>query len=818
MRCLFPRLAPFRWPQAIAPLSWRKRPLEGYVDVIEELDVRRRVNVLYPNPQSLFDGLHVGFVNVAAGNLSFRRRDLVARASGPVVFARVHDSRIEANGDFGRGWRLSLAEELIRMGKYLVYIDRSGARHRFKDVADGSGGYTADPPTPRHAGTRITFSDGTAVLREAADAIRTFEPADAEGARYRIARVESGSRRADFVYANGVLDAVVHDGRTLFDIDRDDDGAGKISAVTDDRGRTVRYSYARGLLKDVIDLAGNLWWHEYDDAGRLTAAIGANRQPYLRVRYDERGRVVDSRTGREYAYSYRRNGTTVTEGSGQRHEFGHDDGATVRLTSSNGTAWRLHLDADHRVRKLEKPDGAVAFTYTPNGRVASIVETMAGVAVRREYAYDAQGRLVSVDRASDARIDVDYASSHVRLSGSNGYDFAYKLSRDGQVEYLQDGDARFDVDRNLEGDLTALRSNGRSVRLSRDRSGRIVATEYPDGSVNRYLYDALGNRRLVEYGARGAVRYRHDAAGNIFEVEVTELDGTTKRQSVTVGDMNRVERVAYEGAHTLRVDYDAMGRPVRFDTGTAKVTAEYTHAGRLRRLNADAANEVVHFGDHGLPVGSATEADRLRSVLSRDGGVDAHPDYGAVAFAETTFEPVPRDPVEVGVPGLAAARALAALAKPLFAGDAQPGMADFEKPSNPVFQPAEYRATNCCMPFNGEYCTPLGYGSGGGGIVFPHRMRIQAQIGKELLAASNQHSKVPIPMTDCLLVLNSVRSGVKPKDGRRLKKFFAQVERRIRTCGVSGCTPAHTRSFPPNAGRNGYHADFEVHAGVVCVP
>lgn len=66
------------------------------------------------NPQSIFDGLHVGFVNVGAGNLSFKRHDLVVRVGGvPVYFSRVYDSRSRGNTDFGDGWRLAVAEELF---------------------------------------------------------------------------------------------------------------------------------------------------------------------------------------------------------------------------------------------------------------------------------------------------------------------------------------------------------------------------------------------------------------------------------------------------------------------------------------------------------------------------------------------------------------------------------------------------------------------------------------------------------------------------------------------------------------------------------
>ncbi len=36
------------------------------------------------------------------------------------------------------------------------------------------------------------------------------------------------------------------------------------------------------------------------------------------------------------------------------------------------------------------------------------------------------------------------------------------------------------------------------------------------------------------------------------------------------------------------------------------------------------------------------------------------------------------------------------------------------RPSNPVFQPAEYRSTNCCVPYSGETCGPDGPGGPAG--------------------------------------------------------------------------------------------------------
>ena len=70
------------------------KALSFYADLVTETELRRRVNVLYPNPQSLLDGLQVGYVGVRHGNLTFRRRDLVAGPGELAYFSRVYDSRI----------------------------------------------------------------------------------------------------------------------------------------------------------------------------------------------------------------------------------------------------------------------------------------------------------------------------------------------------------------------------------------------------------------------------------------------------------------------------------------------------------------------------------------------------------------------------------------------------------------------------------------------------------------------------------------------------------------------------------------------------
>ena len=221
---------------------------EPYLALIEEVDVRRRVNVLYPNPQSIFDGLQVGFVNVGTGNLTFLRRDIVVDSEEPLVFGRVYDSRIVRNPDFGKGWRLSLVEELRFDDTGVVYVDASGTRYRFKDT---DAGYVQSPATPSHAGTLIVRDGNRARLTDGTGVIRYFDLQPSRSTFLIESLKTNSGHETRFRYrGDGLLHKIRRAGSDVLVITRN--GSGRVWSVTDEHDRRVRYSYTdNGQLKDV---------------------------------------------------------------------------------------------------------------------------------------------------------------------------------------------------------------------------------------------------------------------------------------------------------------------------------------------------------------------------------------------------------------------------------------------------------------------------------------------------------------------------------------------------------------------------------------
>ena len=489
-----------------------------------------RASVPPPNPQSPFDGLRAGFVNASSGNLTFRRRDIVARAQGPVAFARVHDSRIAANADFGPGWRLSLAEEPLADGDAVTHVDGSGARQGF---AWGAAGHAASPPTPRREGTRLTFEDvGGARVATLVDgeATRTFERAGGTGTRWAVRTVATRARTLEFAWEGGRLASVSHGGATLFEIDRDADG--RIARVRDGHGRSVSYAYdADGRLETVRDLAGSDWNHRYRDDGLLVAAVDPEGRTCLAVEHDDAGRVARaSADGRVHACAYGPDATAVTEGTGERHTLLRGaSGVTVGVSSTTGASWTATLDASNRVSTLALPGRAVAYAYDGEGRVETVAETTPdGTTTTRSFEHDGRGRLVSATGGPDP-VTVTYAGNGVHvLTGSEAFEHETD-DRGRVVSVRRGGEPEIRVGRDRAGNVVEISQGHRNARFGRDELGRIADAAFADGSSVRHSHDELGNLRLAERGDGSSVAYEHDAAGTMAAMEETGREGTVRR-------------------------------------------------------------------------------------------------------------------------------------------------------------------------------------------------------------------------------------------------------------------------------------------------
>ena len=671
--------------------------IEDYVALVAELELRRRVNVLFPNPQSLFDGFQVGFVNVGSGNLTFIRRDLVVAAQdGPLVFSRIYDSRIKENGEFGRGWRLNLLEELrFDEDGSLVYVDGSGSHYRF----DGTGTlYRPVVNVAETQGASISLQGELAVLNLGQSGrILTFKQMPGKPS-LQLTRVDlKPGKTFEYAYSSGKLTEVTERGATLLKIKRNSDG--KVESVTDRHHRTVQYRYsAEGLLTDVRDVAGDWWLHEYATSGVLAGLVGGNGKLVLNAYYDIGGRVSEIHSGRLFQFKYHGHRTVVSDGSGQTHTFAQNEqGATTSWRSSSGRYWELVFDDDNLVRTLIQPNMHKTYEYDEAG---SVIETREG-SNALIFDYDRQGRLVGrTGSFGDSTLSVSYHGDSTLVRSVNET-FEFDQSR-GLVSSVKDDTGRIDVERNRQGYVTGMHDGQRPIRFERNDRQQIVATHYAGGFVSRYRYDLLGNRIGVDHSLGSSVRYRHDRTGNIVEITVSNADGAVKSQRIEIGEMNRVEQVIYgDESRPMRMTYDGLGRPTVIQLTKDTIDISYLEGGEsieLRSRNTGQSWRRLIPSDHAEISADRNQVLRTISGASDQGGHRMH------RFDELTFAVEDVSPLELKVPGWVNARATLSLASALLSTDDLTATTEFEKPSNPIFQPPEYRSTNCCIPCSVNHC------------------------------------------------------------------------------------------------------------------
>ena len=623
---------------------------------------------VHPNPQSILDGLRVGFVNVSSGNLTFERRDIVVPGRQRVTFARIYDSRIGNNADFGPGWRLSLDEEIVVDDEGALYVDRVGASYRFRRAGDTH--LVPDPMVPGHSGTRLEFSGQSATLVLGDGRIKLFERLHKEHARWSLRRIET--RNGDWI-------AISHrDGRleTVFDGDGEilrvvRDANGRISSVADRHGRNVRYNYDGPRLAQVRDYGGNHWSHDYDASNRLVSALNVDGEAYLRVGYDETGRVAWSDAEAKFAFDYRPDRTFAKNRvTGERQVFERiPTGAVIGFSSTTGIAWRLSLDATGRVTKLGMSEGAarliddgphafrpdgmsirdgelegvwarvVRFSHSASG--TTVTETMSAAGrEQRNYEYDDEGRLKGMRSSTGGipTLHIDYTDGTSLRTGWDQSDtvFQFRAARDGTLVLVGNGRMQIEIAHDRQGDVVAFHSGTRSVLFERNQLGRVVETRHVDGSITRYFLNSLGYRTLSEYGNGAWRRVAVDPAGTVVAFESADAHG--RRHSIT--------------AHT----------------GTGIRTVELSE------------RQLDHYEQFRVLTGEQSRA--------------VQPNYGVVSFNSDNFAPDLRDPLVVGVAGLDEALALAPVAAELLARPMGPLRAALESPAGPMFRPAEYGPSN----------------------------------------------------------------------------------------------------------------------------
>ena len=498
-------------------------------------------------------------------------------------------------------------------GRKTTQVDRAGHTTQFR--YDDAG---------RRAET--IYADGSTVLAAYDAAARVTSTTDERGnttaygydaANHRVRVTDALNHSVHFTYdANGSVSTIqdplgksygfVYDAtnrRTRVDFPDGTtrssayDALGRVTSETDQAGKTTQYGYdARGRLASVTDALGQVTRYAYDEIGSLVSQTDAAGKTTA-FQADRRGlvtaRILPLGQSETFGYDLARNRVSRTDFNEKTTAYGYD--ALNRL-----------------VRRTPDPslgESQITFTYTPNGRRATMVDGSGTTT----YSYDERDRVLSAATPQGTlSYTYDARGNLLRVRSFNANGMAVDYAYDAANRLISATDNR------LSPGVTTYEY---------DAAGNVVANTAPNGVKTSYSYDEVN--RLVDVAiGRGATTlgsfaYELGPAGN--RVGVTELGGRRVTYGYDAIYRLTAETIASDSLPanngTIGYTYDAVGNRLTRASSVAPVpstTYTYDANDRLTSHTYDANGNTIAADGHMF---AYDFEDRIKSV-----------DSGAIGF------------------------------------------------------------------------------------------------------------------------------------------------------------------------------------------
>ena len=371
-------------------------------------------------------------------------------------------------------------------------------------------------------------------------------------------------------------------------------------------GRRIRIEWKGELLSAVTDAKGQRFEYEHDSAGRVVKCRcpdGETEHVYtargelaeikgpdavIRLGYDHRGLcTTEDQDGMVLVREFDELGRTVkleAAGDETHYEWSPDDDLMALSRGPLRVTFQRDALGNELSRNLPGA-GVFAQTYDVMGRLLSQSFTphqrssQAGV-IARSYAYDALGKIASIDDSLRGRTGFLYDAngSVVAALRQNGISDFYNVEGEGNRYHQAHGARRDEI-------LTALRA-GATLPQAAAQAGATLATSTYDNNGRLVRVEAIGRKLDYEYDANGCVisktesdangartlRLLWNARGQL--VAATPHDGRTWRYRYD-GCGRRIEKCTPEG-HVWRYVWNcSQVVQVLFD---GKVVERYAHA------------------------------------------------------------------------------------------------------------------------------------------------------------------------------------------------------------------------------------------------
>ena len=343
------------------------------------------------------------------------------------------------------------------------------------------------------------------------------------------------------------------------------DALNRISQITGPAGQTLAYAYsAAGDLSTFTDPDGRVINYTYDANHNILSIQGNGLPPQSTLQYDSTGRLV-----------------SVTDGAGNVTQISNNVGAqTQTVTDPLGKRTTIStLDDRGDVIKVDDiadgKDLVTTSTYDAVGRQTSTTDPSGDTF---KATYDASGDLLSYTDANGQSLGITYASNGSPLTGT---------SPTGAV-------TNFGYD--TAGHLTSMKDAlGHSASFVYDGAGHETSDTNFVGGVTTYAYDSQGRPATRTDPLGRVTSYAYDGSGNVTAV----TDGNGNKTQATYDHDGHLTSATDALGHTTSWTYDGLGRAVsRTDALQQTTTYTYDAAGNLAKVT-DPAGHVTSYGYDG---------------------------------------------------------------------------------------------------------------------------------------------------------------------------------------------------------------------------
>jgi RHS repeat-associated protein len=555
------------------------------------------------------------------GNASRKVTDLSMTGSEPLDWIRHHNTMprmiIPA---FGRGgsWRHNWQYELqVRgggKGRQLLFISPSGIRRSFRQQADGSFATLRE----RYQEKARAIGDRLEITTPEEDTL-VFEPAPARAPH--APQAGAGLYRA--------VTLTNKDGQvTRFDYD----GNGLLQSITNEAGNQITLHYddratgcisrvgtsdGRAVEYEYENMAGPREGQEYATLARARYGDGTSAEyKYDIITADQAPLLVEADDPR-YDGRARHVGYRYQKGKGMKHGVIHEE-----YNPATGQAYvSLEFDSKDREKRIVRYTDDRTITYrvpgNTNGRATERIDSLGR---RQAWSFDNGG-----------------AGALMEKTSADGKSVRYTRDKKGKITRASHSDGLvIDIERDHSGHVAKTRDNrGRATGYVRDSRGRVLETSKTFAGSQSFRPGKVGSRQnslgaLATKTRRETVRLdtsgrplRQNYADGTYEEFTRDKKGNilTKRdRKGRVSHYTHAERglVASEtdpAGGITRYGYNRHGQRNSQTDALGRVTAwDHDERGLVTRLvNADGTERVYAYDKYGRKISETDEIGRTAS-------------------------------------------------------------------------------------------------------------------------------------------------------------------------------------------------------------